>query len=151
MLDILIIDDDLDAAEMARDSIQGQGIEAHCHICTDFEKAKDLIKQRRPDIIILDLLLGPIAEAKVLGIDIREFIWEDHFCPYIVWSAEPWRHDDNYPLHPFAKSVQKGPNSEQRLTQEIQEMEPYIKTLKEIDNYIKRQLSVAMRDVSPEY
>ena len=150
MLNILIIDDEADVAELAQNSIQGQDAEVQCYICTDFGKAKNLIVKHRPDIIILDLLLGPIAEDKASGLGIREFIWNDHFCPYIVWSAEPWRHDDDYPLHPFAKSVQKGKDSEQKLTQEIQEMKPYVKILKEIDSYIKQQLSFAMRDVSPE-
>ena len=150
MLNILIIDDEADAADLAQKSIRGLGDDVQCRICTDFEKAKNLIVEYHPDIIILDLLLHrSIAEPEAPGMDIREFIWEDHFCPYIVWSAEPERHDDICSPHPFAKSVQKGKNSERVLPQEIQKMRPYIETLKEIDNYIKQQLSVAMRDVSP--
>ncbi len=149
MLTILIIDDDAAAAELAKKSIQKLGGEPRCYIC-DFENAKDLIIQYRPDIVVLDLLRGPIAEVETPGMGIREFIWEDHFCPYIVWSAEPWRHDDEYPLHPFAKSVQKGSGAEQKLNQKIQGMRPYIETLKEIDNYIKQQFSLAMQKVSPD-
>lgn len=145
MLTILFIDDDADAAEVAKKSIQKLDGGAQCYIC-GFEDAKKLIIQHRPDIVILDLLLG----SEMPGMDIREFIWKDHFCPYIVWSAEPERHDDEYPLHPFAKSVKRGLGEEQKLNQEIQRMRPYIETLKEIDNYIKRQFSLAMQKVSPD-
>lgn len=151
MLSVLIIDDDADAAEQAKEAIiEELDGEVQCSICTDFGEAKKLIVQYRPDIIILDLFYGPIAESKTLGLDVREFIWEGHFCPYVVWSADTRSHDDRYPLHPFAQSVQKGRDAERKLPQKIQKMRPYVETLKEIDNYIKRQLSVAMRDVSPE-
>lgn len=145
MLTILIIDDDADAAEAAKKSIQKLDGGAQCYIC-GFEDAKKLIIQHRPDIVILDLLLG----SEMPGMDIREFIWKDHFCPYIVWSAEPERHDDEYPSHPFAKSVKRGSGEEQKLNQEIQGMRPYIETLKEIDDYNKRQFSLAMQEVSPK-
>ena len=148
MLTILIIDDDAPAAEQAKKSIQKLDGEVQCYI-GGFENAKKLIIQYRPDIVVLDLL-GPITEVETPGMGIREFIWKDHFCPYIVWSAEPSRHDDEYPLHPFAKSVKKGSGAEQKLNQEIQGMMPYIETLKEIDDYNKRQFSLAMQEVSPK-
>ena len=151
MLSVLIIDDDADAAEQAKEAIiEELDGEVQCRICTDFGDAKKLIVQYRPDIIILDLLHGPVAESKTPGLDIREFIWKDHFCPYIVWSAETWRHDDHNQPHPFAQSVQKERDAERKLPQKIQDMRPYVETLKEIDNYIKRQLSVAMQDVFPD-
>ncbi len=112
----------------------------------DFDLAEEALISYQPNIVILDLLLGSPAEAEPKGIDISKSIWDNHFCPILIYSAMPELHIFE---HPFIKKVQKGRGSPEEALKAIQEFSQHVQMLEGAAAEIKRVFSYAMRDVSP--
>ena len=149
MLKLLFIEDDKESIEDILDLIEKE-IEDVCHEVSEFEDANDKIASLRPDIVILDLLSnGASPEAEAKGLETDNFIWNQHFCPIVVYSAQPEIYDDERKLHPFIKSVQKGQGSPQEVLDAICELRPHVDALKETESYIRDSFSHTMRDVAP--
>ena len=151
MLKLLFIDDDKGSIEDILD-LTGKKIKNVCRKVSKFEDANDKISSFRPDIVILDLIDGgasPEAEYPK-GLETDDFIWNQHFCPIVIYSA--WSEiydDDERKSHPFIKSVQKGRGSPQKVLDAIYELRPHVDALKETESYIRDSFSHTMRDVAP--
>ena len=108
---LLFIEDEPDAVEPVLKRIKRERSDIQCEM-TGFQEAKNRIVSVRPDVVVLDLMVDGDPE-KAEGLDIRKFIWERHFCPVVVFSAQPGIHDEINDEHPFITSVQKGRNASQ--------------------------------------
>ena len=149
MLKVLFIEDEPENIRPVKTLIERREENTHCKVSA-FEAAEDDITSFRPDIVILDLLVGgasPDSEAE--GLKTYDFIWDQHFCPIIVYSAESEIYDNGRDPHPFVKSIKKGRGSPQKVLRALQELRPQVQALKETEDYIRRSFSCAMRDVAP--
>jgi CheY-like chemotaxis protein len=86
--DILVVDDERDIREFLRDLLEDQGYAVR--MAGDGIEALDLIKERKPDLILLDLLM-----PRETGTDLYRRIHnkkETGTVPVIVISGLPGRH-----------------------------------------------------------
>ena len=149
MLKLLFIEDEPESIEPVQRSISRKYPDMQMEVA-DFEEAESKISSLLPDIVILDLLAnGASAEAEVLGLNIYDFIWNQHFCPIIVYAAEPDTYKNKYDPHPFVKSIKKGRNSPEKVLDAVCQLLPHIAALKEAENDIRNSFSCAMREVAP--
>ena len=148
MLKVLFIEDEPEAIEPVRNLIRKE--EDVQDKTFGFNNAEDKISSFRPDIVILDLLVGGASpEPEPEGLKTYDFIWDQHFCPIVVYSAEPGIHEDRNEPHPFVKSIQKGRGSPQKVLKALRELRPHVEALKEAEDHIRHSFSCAMRDVAP--
>ena len=145
---VLFVDDDRDSIESIEEELDGN--EDIRHKWTDFSKVESRIKAFRPDVIILDLFIGGPQEGQAAGRDTLSIVWHDHFCPVVVYSADPSIIDDNdlYREHPFIKTIKKGSDSEERTVAAIQEFQPVVDRLRYVQEEARKEFSIALRDVS---
>ena len=150
MLKLLFIEDDQGSIKPVLDFIERRKENVSCEV-SEFESAKDRIASSRPDIVILDLLVGgtPPEAERPEGFKIRDFIWSQHFCPIVIYSARSGVHDEEYESHPFVKSIQKRRGSPQKVLDAVDELRPHVAALKGAESDIRRSFSCAMRDVAP--
>lgn len=150
MLKLLFVEDEPSAVEPVVNLISREQKEIQCEV-SGFSEAEGRIASLRPDIVILDLLVGGAsAEPKPEGLKTRDFIWKQHFCPVVVYSARPDIHDDRYESHPFMKSVQKGKGSPAKVLEALAELRPQVEALQGAEESIRQSFAVAMRDVAPD-
>lgn len=150
MLKLLFIDDQLHAIKPLQNLIEREKIDLQYDVCEYFDQAADKIKSTQPDIVILDLLFFEgSSDLKAKGMNVREFIWNEHFCPIIVYSAQPDIHEEEHTSHPFVKCIQKGRGSPSKVMEALEELRPNVEALKEAKEIIQNAFSLAMRDVAP--
>jgi CheY-like chemotaxis protein len=142
---LLFIDDQPENLTPALRALRDAG-----EICevSDFGNTESKIDQFRPDIVILDLFEGPTAEAKTTGLEDYDVVWNERFCPLIVYSALPEAATGRHPSHPFVKSAQKGRDLTQ-LTTAIDALRPNVDSLRDAEKHIRKQFALALRDVAP--
>ena len=149
MLKVLFIDDQEESIQSAKNLIEREEENVQCDVSA-FDGAKDKIASLRPDIVILDLLVGGTSpDPDPEGLRTRKFIWDKHFCPIVVYSAYTDIHDDEYEPHPFVKSIKKGARSPQKVLNALKEFRPQVEALEEAGEHIRYSFSCAMRDVAP--
>ena len=149
MLKLLFIEDDPDAVKPVQNLIKRERADMQFEM-SGFEVAEDKIASFRPDIVILDLLVVSASkEPEPGGLNTRDFIWNKHFCPIVVYSAQPDILDNTYESHPFVKSVQKGSGSPQKVLKALDALRPQIDALNRAEESVRHSFSCAMRDVAP--
>lgn len=153
MLKLLFVEDDRDAIEPVLRLIKKKKANM-CYKVSDFADAAAMIASFHPDIVILDLLVdGASPEPEPKGLNIRALVWDRHFCPIVVYSAQPDIHDDAHEPHPFIISIQKGAGSDQAVLHQLDQLRPHVETLKkalkEGEEVVQNSFSCAMRDVAP--
>lgn len=149
MLKLLFIEDEPDAVAPVVNRLKREQTDVQCEV-SGFSDAEGKVTSLRPHVVILDLLAGETsAEAQPIGLEKRDFIWNHHFCPMVIYSARPEVHDEKYEAHPFVRSIQKGRDSVQAVMNAINELRPHADALTEAEEHVRRSFSSAMRDVAP--
>ena len=143
---ILFIDDDpssiITAMKHCEEGLAISGI-PDCR----FEDAESTLSAYRPDIVVLDLLQGPPSDGNIAGGTVYGLIWDQQFCPVVVYSAEPdWLDNED---HPFVKKVQKGSGSEEAVLEAILSLRPHVEALQRTESEVRQRLSEALREVAP--
>lgn len=146
---VLLVDDDRNAVEPLKEEFGD--VEDIRHEWTGFSKAQTKIEAFRPDVIVLDLFVGRPQDGQAAGTDTLATVWRDHFCPVIVYSANPSiiDEDDLYRGHPFIKTIKKGDDSEKLVVAAIREFQPVADRLKSVQEEAWKAFSIALREVSP--
>ena len=150
MLRIMLIDDDpqsvVEVVQLLDDKIDG------LQKCTmNFDEGKQSISSFRPDIIVLDIWKGSIRDSEPEGSTILASIWNQQFCPVIVYSADSEEVDRvNGDDHPLVIGITKGSGSDVRVLETVRELEPYIRSVREGEDNIRTAFFRAMRDVAPD-
>lgn len=101
---ILLVDDDLDLIKMLKLRLETEGYEFMC--AEDGEKMLNVMKEKKPDVIILDIMLPNIDGYSAL----REMRKEEHFkdIPVIVLTAkEKKKVGDLFALEGVANFIEK--------------------------------------------
>ncbi|MDE0133113.1 MAG: hypothetical protein OXQ32_12760 [bacterium] len=146
MLNIAFIEDDEASVKPVLNMILRE--EPDVNIQTfDFDAAAQGIRSFRPDIVILDLWEGEIAESSNRGSEHLDFIWNQQFCPVIIHSANPDIPPEQ--TNAFVIEVTKGQNSPLHVLTAIREFKPHVQALKDAEDDIRDSYSIAMRDVAP--
>lgn len=149
MTRILIIDDEEDSILPIRKELDKQG-SVKTEYC-GFDQAKCMIRCFLPNVIILDLICDsadgtPETEQSKM---IDEFIWDERFCPLIVYSAEPDLYDGEHATHPFVKTVKKGSLSVDEVIETLDQLKPLIEALEETEEYVRVSLARTLREAAP--
>ena len=144
---LLFIEDEPDAVKPVLRRIKRERSDIRCEM-TGFQEAKNRIVSFRPDVVVLDLMVDGDPE-KAEGLDTRKFIWERHFCPVVVFSAQPDIHDEINDEHPFITSVQKGRNGPRKILAILDKLQTQVNALKEAEETVRRSFSDAMKAVAP--
>ena len=88
MLKVLFIEDEPASVETVIEELSHRIRGVECKV-KGFRGAESLLKSFSPDIVILDIFKGPIADNDRVGLGIYDSIWNRHFCPLIIYSARP--------------------------------------------------------------
>ncbi len=101
-------------------------------------------------MIILDLQeVSASGDRSFTGTSTCEWIWENRFCPIVVYSAFPDQLSDTHKNHPFIEVVTKGAKGVESLKESVTRLRPHIESIREAERSIRKEFSVAIREVAP--
>jgi len=152
MMHILFVDDEFgDASSSA--SIAADALDTNADYSVhraDFTDVIERLESRAPDLIVMDLQeeVEP-GNARFPGADSIAWVWENRFCPIVVYSGFPDQLSDSYSAHPFVKVIKKGSRSVNQLEEAIVSLLPQIESIQAAEDYMKKEFSIAMREVAP--
>ena len=156
MLTILVIDDQQSSVDDVIDLLEEHendlgGVETARF---GFEEGKAQISVIRPDVIVLDIWNGAVQASQTTGTEIFELVWEERFCPVVVYSADPEMSEvvTSY-NNPFVKFVQKGSDSDEKVLRKITALAPHVESLREAmargEEILSKSFHHAMKEVAP--
>lgn len=149
-LGIFIIEDDRTFVEYLTQTLKNSFQDASIYSSLDFDEGLSLLKQKRPDILILDLYRGDIPERDLAGSAIWDYIWKDLFVPIIIYTAGIPDLEPRIPKdHPFISYISKGKGSEKKVIEKITSYQPCISALRAVLTEIDKTTQVVLRDLSP--
>ena len=148
---ILLVDDDDDALGPLREEISQSEQPNMSWKQVQFGDAEAAISSFAPDLIVLDIFSGPLTDGEDAGVERLDKIWDNHFRPIVIYSADPSViSDSKYRDHPFIRHIRKGSGSELKVHEAIDEFRPLIEALQNAKMRIEDEFSKALRDVSPQ-
>ena len=144
---VLFIEDQPDVIEPIRNQIDQLGVTSDT---CEFYEAEKIIRTSRPDIVILDLASSASSIDDMTGRQILDFIWKDHFCPVIVYSAYSDQIQGNeYLSNPFVESVKKGRKSINKVCSIIETFRSHVEVIKAAENEVRSCFAGVMKDIAP--
>lgn len=145
-MEVLFIDDNKDSIAPAMDVFQSN--KAICQNI-NFDEYKSRLSSFKPDIIVLDMMNGGAIEDPTgsCGNSIYSQIWDNSFCPIIIYSANPDL--SNAPDHPFIRKVQKGHGSESAVWDAAKNFSPYLLQMDKLNSEFDAILNKTLRDTAP--
>ena len=148
MLRVLFIEDEPAVIDGIKKALEEQGL-AECCVVKELDRAEEALESFSPDVVILDIFRGPVADGDTAGLAACELIWDKHFCPIVVYSARPRDVADRIPQHPLVRSTQKGSGSDEEVLRHIAEFTPHIDALKAVNTDVRQRLRLVLRHVAP--
>ena len=148
MLKVLFIEDKPETIETLIEELK-KVVQGFNHKTENFDDAESALQEFLPDLVVLDVFRGDVAEGDTAGLVNYNFIWDKCFCPIVVYSALPEGISANVKEHPFVQLVQKGLNTEFRVISCIEEFLPHIKALNEVQNNIRQHVNRELRNIAP--
>lgn len=143
-IQILLVDDQKESVEPLLDLLEEEDRIAS-RLETDFDQARQGIAANPPDLLVLDLV-GP--DNRVAGVEVSKSAWRDYFCPIVIYSAVPEKHDVAHRHEAFVEHVQKGRGSEDRALAAIMKFVPFAEELRAARRRVNRLLAISMRDAA---
>lgn len=148
MLKVLFIDDEPKSVETVIEELESKIDGVECEK-VGFDVAESTLRIFLPDVVVLDILKGTIAEKDRAGLLTCDFIWEKCFCPIVFYSAIPDDVKSEVKKHPFVRLVQKGSGSEAEVISYVQEFLPHIEALNSVQNEIRQHVNHQLRYIAP--
>ena len=146
---LMFIDDESDSIAPAMDEIIGSIADATT-LVFNFEHAIEQLSSFKPDIIILDVWDGPPQTSIPEGKNVMDIIWDEHFCPVIVYSADSTIIQDVQEYnHPLIEFVTKGSDSELQIREVVEEMRGQVEIMRGAETLTRQAISNAMRELTP--
>ena len=138
---VLIIDDNADLretlnAELVEEGeweVEGQG----------FEDLGETLGRFRPDMVVLDILDGPVENGQDTGNTSFDQIRKTWFCPVVVYSAFPEKQNFS---HPLVKTVTKGANTESEVRNFLTSFISEAKMIRGVHQDFDGRIREALRD-----
>ena len=147
---LLFIEDNESSVQPVINRLQGEQTDVEC-IVKDFGDASVWLGTNRPDVVSLDMVLdGSSGDARLAGQPIHDHIWQNNFCPIIVYSAQPEEFTAEDGSHPFVRLLKKGKGSPAQFAKIINEFRPHVNALRTAETQVRREFAVAMRDFAPK-
>lgn len=146
---ILLVEDDPNFIRILRKTIEKEKLSEEEPLKTGFDGAEEKIKTVRPDAVVLDIYDGDPAKGIDRGSNSLDLIRKDHFCPVIVYSANPERVKKVYDEHPFVFYIAKGKDSEEEVAEKLREIRRYVEPLRDVWEYVQGTFSSVMKEVAP--
>lgn len=147
MLRVLFIEDDPPVIDGIKKALEKQGL-AECCVVEELDRAEEALESFAPDVVVLDIFRGRVADGDTAGLAVLEWIWERHFCPIVVYSASPGDVADKVPQHPLICSIQKGSGGDEKVLRHIDEFTPHVKALKAVNRDVRQRLRLVLRHVA---
>lgn len=145
MLKLLFVDDE---AEVVAPVMASMPDDCQCEVL-GFEDAVERLFDLAPDIVVLDLLDGGASsDPGEAGYEAYKRVWDQRFCPILVYSAQPDLLSDKIPSHPFIRYVKKGSTSIDELKAGVEAFRPHVDGVQQTERRIRTEISTALRDVS---
>lgn len=146
---ILLVEDDPDFIRILRKTIRERKLSEEEPLETGFDGAEEKIKTVRPDAVVLDIYDGDPAKGIDRGSNSLGLIRKDHFCPVIVYSANPERVKKVYDEHPLVLYIAKGKDGEEEVAEKLREIKMYVESLRDVREYVQGTFSSVMKEVAP--
>lgn len=149
MFKLLFIDDEQDSLEPVLFFLQDLP-DYQIETC-DFDEVEERLDSFQPDIVVLDILRdGSSPGSKPIGVETLKIIWDQRFCPIVIYSAaRPDMLDDAIDEHPFVKRVEKGSGSEEEVEAALREFHAHVDVLKQTENEVRRFYTSAIQSLAP--
>lgn len=149
-LKVLIIEDEPDVSETLKDNLLEQHPELDVVVQGDFAAAVSAIQNEKPDVVILDLLLGAPGTGEMAGNPSWQEMWHHRFVPLLVYTASEDETDPPLPPgHPFVKRVQKGgAQSAQTVMSELSTFLPYLRCVAEQRDKLELTMHRVLRETA---
>lgn len=149
MLRVLFIDDEPTSVDTVIEELKENIGPINCKQEV-FDNTKSALADFLPDVVVLDIFRGGASpDGDTVGLDDCNFIWDNCFCPIIVYSAQPDIVLEKIKTHPFIQSVQKGSGSEAKVISHIREFLPHIEALKVVQNDIRQHVNRELGIIAP--
>ena len=146
---VMFIDDNPDSVADAMETLEDEFETTELWL-ENFERGKSNIGKSRPDILVLDVWDGKAQESDPSGFGIMNDIWDRHFCPVIIYSADSKIISDVPQFnHPFIKIISKGRGSDVEVLRAVEELSLHVESLKSVARIVSDSLSTAMKMVAP--
>lgn len=146
---ILLVEDDPKFIRILRKTIEKEKLSEEQPLEAGFDEAEEKIKAERPDAVVLDIYDGSPAKGIDEGSKSLDFVWREHFCPVIVHSANPEKVKKDYDEHPLIRYVAKRKDSEEEVAEKLREIRRYVKSLRDVREYVQETFSSVMKEVAP--
>jgi DNA-binding NarL/FixJ family response regulator len=145
---VLLIDDQPESVEPLRQELSKLD-DVECEVM-GFAGAEAALEERNPQIVVLDLLEGSGVEPEAAGLKTCDYIWNNKFCPLVVYTAAPERVENSEVRdHPFVRVVQKGSGSEITVTNRVKEFRPQVDAFDQVSKEIRSVMNKALKSVAP--
>jgi len=148
MLKVLFIEDEPTSIETVIEELEQKIKAIKCEV-KKFRNAKAFIRSFSPDIVVLDIFRGSIQENETAGLRVYESIWNERFCPIVIYSARPNDISDEVKEHPFIQLVQKGAGSEESVISHIESFLPHVEAIHEIQNNVRECMNRELKETAP--
>ena len=155
VMKILIIEDDKRVSTVLKDEIEEKFSSGNPNLIikeSGFKNASEEVDSLEPDAVILDISVpGTFPEEEEPGIEIIEKIWNNKFCPLIIYTSVPDEIDDASEVrqHPFVKILDKGSNSERNAVAELDYFIHHIEALNKAAEGFRNTYHRSMRHLAP--
>jgi len=148
MLKVLFIDDQPESVETVREELKEKiaGVQSEVD---NFNNAEFPLTSFLPDIVVLDIFRGQVADEDTAGLPVHDYIWNECFCPIVIYSARPDDVAGRVKEHPFVKMVRKGANSEEQVVACIEEFLPHVEALNKVQADIRQHVNKELQNVAP--
>jgi CheY-like chemotaxis protein len=144
---ILIVDDQKVPAESLKLAIEQHIANAKVSIHLMFETAFETIQAQSPDVLVLDIFKNP-AQDENAGDDVRKQVWDNHFCPIIIYTAKP-QESHKESKHPFVTlCVKKGTKeSDDEVIAKLNFFKSHTEVLRKVRQQANKAIGDSLRDV----
>jgi CTP synthase len=150
MLKVLFIDDEPESVETVVEELKKKIAHVKCKVAKEFKNLKTKLYAFSPDVVVLDIFKGrAIPQGDTAGLKVYEWIWDQYFCPIVIYSARPYDIAAEIEEHPFIKLVKKGANSESRVISHIEAFRPHIEALNEVQNSVRQHVNRELKSIAP--
>ncbi len=144
-LRVLIIDDEKDVRESLRDTLREDDYEQPKWevMGHGFENVRDVLREFKPDMVVLDLTEGGPSESVSAGNLSFEQIREVWFCPVVVYSAFL---DECRFRHPLVTKVDKGTGGDLQVRERLRENVKHARMIRSVHTDFDNRVREALRD-----
>ena len=146
---VLVIDDEQSVRKVLTSELTEEGASAGDGLRWEvqsqgFDRIEDALASFRPDLVVLDIVEGPIPHGVDSGNRSFREIWDTWYCPIVVYTG-------NEGERAFSESDQvveviKGPGSEMRVVAELQKFVPVARMIRSVHEDFDGRIREALRD-----